>query len=54
MKYKVTIEKIINTKDERYPDSMKVYEQVVDSLDVASIVKAVNDPANQTNTNENT
>lgn len=41
--YKITIEKVL-PKDERgYTREEKIYEQTVDSLDIASIVLVVNE-----------
>ena len=45
--YKITISEIIHIEGEKYPDSRTVYEQTVDDLDVAALVRFVNQVTNE-------
>ena len=45
MKYKITIQELIQNKEDKYPTSMSVYEQVIEdtaNLLVQDVIKAVN------------
>ena len=42
MKYKITIEELIETQDSKYPISTKIFEQVIGDLDIEAVIKAVN------------
>jgi hypothetical protein len=47
MKYKITIDQILGQEPEkRYPDTVEVYKQIVDELNVPELVKWINTPEN--------
>lgn len=42
MPYKVSIEEMRSLPEKSYPETEKVYEQVVVELNIAEVIKAVN------------
>ena len=41
-KYKIEINELKETQDIKYPTEVKIYEQIVEILDLESIIKAAN------------
>ena len=41
-KYKIEISQLIENQDVKYPTEVKIYEQIVEILDLEAVIKAVN------------
>jgi hypothetical protein len=46
MRYKITVERLIEPEnpEKRYPDTVEIYKQTVDELNVPDLVKWINTP----------
>ncbi len=42
MSFKITVEKLTQKTEQDYPKSEKMYEQIVEKLDVIAVISAVN------------
>jgi len=42
MKYKITIDELIEKEGDSYPKERSVYTQVVENIDLLAVIKAVN------------
>jgi hypothetical protein len=50
MKYKITVEKLMDPPDgveKRYGDTVEIYKQTVDDLDVPALVTWINNETNK-------
>lgn len=49
MKYKVTVEQLVQNEDSKYPDKETIFEQTIDGefLDLQAIIQATNSIFNQ-------
>lgn len=42
MTYQITIEKLIDSEEDKYPKKVEVYQQTVEDLDIKTVVAVVN------------
>jgi hypothetical protein len=49
MKYKITVERLIDPDnvEKKYPDTVEIYKQTVDDLDVPALVTWINNETNK-------
>jgi predicted ATPase len=42
MTYQITIEKLIDSEENKYPTKVEIYQQIVEELDIKTVIAVVN------------